>query len=235
VEGQERVSPILTNEYQIVTDSAGPGKFRGGAGVIKTSTLGAADKTVISYICDRERSIVWGINGGLPSSPHGLSLTRAGSAKTEWLGSVFSNVELHSGDVFSRPTAGGGGYGDPLQRDPQRVCEDVADDYVSVERALTDYGVVIRVIDKGLAAYEVDSESTEAARSELRRTRRARLAEPAEEVARKFRAGVLSVLDVVRHYAVILDWATGEVLETTTSQFREMFHKRTAARWADDG
>jgi N-methylhydantoinase B len=235
VEGQERVSPILTNEYQIVTDSAGPGKFRGGAGVIKTSTLGAADKTVISYICDRERSVVWGINGGLPSTPHGLSLTRAGGMETEWLGSVFSNVELSSGDVFSRPTAGGGGYGDPLQRDPKLVCEDVADEYVSVERALTDYGVVIRAIDKDLAAYEVDSEGTEAARAEQRQTRRARLVEPAEEVARKFRAGVLSVLDVVRHYAVILDWSTGEVLETTTSQFREMFHKRTAAHWVDDG
>jgi N-methylhydantoinase B len=234
VEGQERVSPILTNEYQIVTDSAGPGKFRGGAGVIKTSTLGAADKTVISYICDRERSIVWGINGGLPSSPHGLSLTRAGSAKTEWLGSVFSNVELRSGDVFSRPTAGGGGYGDPLQRDPQLVCEDVADDYVSLERALTDYGVVIRVIDQDLAAYEVDADATEAARAAQRRVRRGKLAEPAEEVAKKFRAGTLSVLDVVRHYGVILDWATGEVLETTTSQFREMFRKRTTSHWVDD-
>jgi len=44
----------------------------------------------------------------------------------------------------------------------------------------------------------------------------------------------LSVLDVVRRYAVILDWGTGEVLETTTSQFRQMFHKRTSAHWADE-
>jgi N-methylhydantoinase B len=233
VEGQERVSPILTNEYQIVTDSGGPGKFRGGAGVVKTSTLGEADKTVISYICDRERSVVWGINGGLPSTPHGLSLTRAGSTAPEWLGSVFSNVELRSGDIFSRPTAGGGGYGDPLQRDPQLVCEDVADEYVSAERALTDYGVVIRVIDKDLAEYEVDAEATAAARAGQRAARRARLAEAPEHVAAKFRAGALSVLDVVRHYAVILDWGTGDVLETSTRQFREMFHKRTSAHWVD--
>jgi N-methylhydantoinase B len=49
VEGQERVSPILTTEYQVLTDSPGPGRWRGGAGVRKTSILREADKTVISY------------------------------------------------------------------------------------------------------------------------------------------------------------------------------------------
>jgi len=104
---------------------------------------------------------------------------------------------------------------------------------VSVERALTDYGVVIRVIDQDLAAYEVDADATAAARAVQRRVRRGKLAEPAEEVAKKFRVDALSVLDVVRHYGVILDWATGEVLEITTNQFREMFHKRTTAHWVD--
>jgi N-methylhydantoinase B len=127
VEGQERVNPILTTEYEVLTDSPGPGKWRGGAGVRKTSILREAEKTVISYICDRERAVVWGINGGLPSIPHGLHLKRAGTEQIEWLGSVFSDVPLASGDVFSRPTAGGGGYGDPLERDPALVREDVAD------------------------------------------------------------------------------------------------------------
>ena len=120
VEGQERGCPVLTDEYQILTDSAGPGRWRGGVGVRKTSTLLQADRSVISYICDRERAVVWGIEGGLPSMPHGLSLKRAADGKDEWLGSVFSDVPLASGDVFSRPTAGGGGYGDPLERDPVR-------------------------------------------------------------------------------------------------------------------
>ena len=137
VEGQERGSPILTTEYQVLTDSPGPGKWRGGAGVRKASILREADKTVISYICDRERAVVWGIQGGLPSMPHGLSLIRAGGDKVDWLGSAFSDVAIHSGDVFTRPTAGGGGFGDPLERDPIAVREDVADDYVSVERART--------------------------------------------------------------------------------------------------
>ena len=231
VEGQERISPVLTNEYQILTDSAGPGKWRGGAGVRKTSTLGEADRTVISYICDRERAIVWGIEGGLPSMPHGLTLRRAGEARDEWLGAVFSDVPLASGDVFSRPTAGGGGYGDPLEREPGLVREDVADDYVSIERARKDYGVVVRVIDADLAEYVVDEEATAQERDRIRSLRRAWLTTPPEEVARRYRIGELDQLDVVRQYGVVLDWATGEVLARSTAQFREMFEKRAAAHW----
>jgi N-methylhydantoinase B len=233
VEGQERVSPILTNEYQILTDSAGPGKWRGGAGVRKTSTLGAADRTVISYICDRERAIVWGIEGGLPSMPHGLSLKRAGADRAEWLGSVFSDVSINSGDVFSRPTAGGGGYGDPLERDPERVREDVADDYVSLERARRDYGVVLNVVDADLAKYAIDAEATRRERDMIRRNRRAWLREDPHNVAQRYSAGEIDQLDVVRRYGVILDWGSGEVLERSTAQFREMFRKRAAAHWSD--
>ena len=105
IEGQERLSPILANEFEIQCDSAGPGKFRGGTGVVKTITLREADKTVLSYICDRERAIVWGIKGGLPSMPHGLWVKRAATGEKEWLGTIFSDVDIHSGDVFSRPTA----------------------------------------------------------------------------------------------------------------------------------
>lgn len=188
---------------------------------------------MISYICDRERAIVWGIQGGLPSMPHGLSLTRKGGDKVDWLGSAFSDVALNSGDVFSRPTAGGGGFGDPLERDPALVREDVADDYVSLERARKDYGVVLRVIDKDLAEYAVDADATHAERARIRAQRRAWLTEDPESVATKFRSGELDALDAVRHFAVILDWDTGAVLPKSTAQFREMFAKRASAYWAD--
>ena len=233
VEGQERNSPILTDEYQILTDSAGPGRWRGGVGVRKTSTLREADRAVISYICDRERAVVWGINGGLPSMPHGLSLTRAPDGRKEWLGSVFSDVPIRSGDVFSRPTAGGGGYGDPLEREPSAVREDVADDYVSLERARKDYGVVLRVVDRDLAEYEVDEAATAQERSRIRAARRGWIAEDPEGVADRFRRGELEALDVVRRHAVVLDWDSGIVLPDSTRQFREMFEKRTAAHWRD--
>src|SRR4030081_3607585 len=107
-EAQERANPILTTECEILKDSPGPGKWRGGAGVVKTSRMLKAEKTVISYICDRERAVVWGIEGGLPSMPHGLTLKRAGAEAEERLGSIFSDVPIRAGGVFSPPTSRGG-------------------------------------------------------------------------------------------------------------------------------
>jgi N-methylhydantoinase B len=235
VEGQERANPILTTEFEILKDSAGPGKWRGGAGARKTSIMLEAEKTVISYICDRERAIVWGIEGGLPSMPHGLSIKRAGAEKEDWLGSVFSDVPIGVGDVFSRPTAGGGGFGDPLERDPALVLEDVIDDYVSIERAAKDYGVVIKAIDPEICAYQIDEAATRSAREKIRSERGGWLATDPEEVAAGYRAGKIDTLDVVRRYAVVLDWDSGALLPVSTGQFREMFHKRSAAAWAKGG
>jgi N-methylhydantoinase B len=231
VEGQERGAPILTTEFEIITDSAGPGKWRGGVGVRKTSVLREGENTVLSYICDRERAVVWGTNGGLPSMPHGLHVRRAGASEDTWLGSVFSDVPLQPGDLFSRPTAGGGGYGDPLDRDPEKVKADVIDDYVSVERAARDYGVVLKEIDKDLCEYEIDFAATERARAAMRAERKAWLDEPPETVAAKFRAGEIDAMDAVRRYAVILDWGSGELLPKSTEQFREQFRKRSLAHW----
>src|SRR4051794_17113243 len=143
VEGQERLSPILTTEHELLPDSAGPGEFRGGVGVTKGAILKQSENTVMSYLCDRERSILWGIHGGLPSNPLGVLLTRA-NGDQELLGAAFANVSLREGDVFSRPSAGGGGFGDPLDRDATRVLNDVIDGYVTVARAARDYGVVVR-------------------------------------------------------------------------------------------
>jgi N-methylhydantoinase B len=230
LEGQERLSPVVTTQHAIRTDSGGPGKFRGGCGVEKGATLTAAERTVMSYCCDRARSIAWGIEGGLPSLPHGVWLN-PGREDERFLGAVFSNVPIVAGDMFTRPSAGGGGYGDPLERDPDRVCEDIADGYVSIERALKDYGVVIREIDADLSQYEVDREATTAARTRMAAARRGWLEEDAESVAERYRAGELDVLDLVRHYGVILDWGTGELLPKTTVTFRAMLQRRSASHW----
>jgi N-methylhydantoinase B len=232
VEGQERGNPVLTTECEILKDSPGPGKWRGGAGVRKTSRMLEAEETVISYICDRERAIVWGIEGGLPSMPHGLTLKRAGATGEERLGTIFSDVPIGPGDVFSRPTAGGGGFGDPLERDPALVAEDVKDDYVSVERAAKDYGVVIRAIDADLCEYEVDAAATTALRSQIREKRLAWARADPESVAARYRAGEIDALDVVRRHAVILDWGTGALLPESTRQFREVFERRSVAKWS---
>lgn len=231
VEGQERANPILTTRFEAETDSAGPGKWRGGVGVRKVSTMLDSANTVISYICDRERAVVWGIEGGLPSMPHGLTLTRAGK-EPEWLGAMFSDVPIGPGDEFDRPTAGGGGFGDPLERDPEKVLEDVIDDYVSVERAAKDYGVIVIPVDPEICEYKLDLEATKAEREAIRNNRIGWFRKPPKDVASDYRDGKIDKLDAVRRHAVILDWETGELLPNSTAQFREMFEKRTVAAWS---
>lgn len=230
-EGNERVNPTRADEFQIKQDSPGPGKWRGGAGVIKASTLLEADNTVMSYICDRERAVVWGVEGGLPSMPHGLMVQHADTGEEKWLGSVFSNYKIKSGDKFTRPTAGGGGYGDPMERDPERVRQDVIDEYVSVKRAEIDYGVVIRVIDADMLEYEIDEAATERARAHIRQNRVGWARMDPEIVSRLYQKGEIDEMDAVRKYAVILDWGTGELMPNSTGQFRESFEKRSVAHW----
>ncbi|OWY06330.1 hydantoinase B/oxoprolinase family protein [Thioclava sp. IC9] len=230
-EGNERVNPTRTTEFQILRDSAGPGKWRGGAGVQKTSILLDSEDAVMSYICDRERAVVWGVEGGLPSMPHGLTIRRNGESERKWLGSVFSDYPVHPGDEFARPTAGGGGFGDPLERAPEKVRDDVIDDYVSIERAARDYGVVLKQIDADLGEYEVDERATDRLRAEIRAERVQWARMDPEKVAALYNAGEIDMLDAVRRYAVILEWETGELLPKTTAQFRETFERRTVAHW----
>ncbi|MGR3496152.1 hydantoinase B/oxoprolinase family protein [Citreimonas sp.] len=230
-EGNERVNPTRTTEFQILRDSPGPGKWRGGAGVQKTSILLESESAVMSYICDRERAVVWGIEGGLPSMPHGLTIRRNGETEAKWLGSVFSDYPVHTGDEFARPTAGGGGFGDPLERDVDKVREDVIDEYVSVERAARDYGVVITEIDPDLCEYEVDTAATEKLRAEIRAARLDWARMDPQQVADLYKSGEIDALDAVRRYAVILEWETGDLLPKTTAQFRETFERRSVAHW----
>lgn len=230
IEGQERLSPVLTTVHQIGTDSGGPGRFRGGLGIEKGGTLVDATKTVMSYCCDRARSITWGIEGGLPSIPHGVWMNK-GTDQEKFLGSNFSAVPLQSGDSFTRPSAGGGGYGDPLDRPFDEVLEDVIDDYVSIERAAKDYGVIIREIDRELDQFEIDEAASTLLRQQIRADRPVWLTADPVAVAEKYRAGAVDMLDVIRRHGVILDWGTGELFPETTAEFRKSMKKRSSSHW----
>lgn len=230
IEGQERLSPVLTTVHQIGTDSGGPGRFRGGLGIEKGGTLVDATKTVVSYCCDRARSITWGSEGGLPSIPHGVWMNK-GTDQEKFLGSNFSAVPLHSGDSFTRPSAGGGGYGDPLERPFDEVLEDVIDEYVSIGRAAKDYGVIIREIDRELDQFEIDEAASTELRQQIRADRPAWLTADPVVVAEKYRAGEVDMLDVIRRHGVILDWGTGELFPETTSEFRKSMEKRSLSHW----
>lgn len=231
LEGQERLSPMTIIRSEVFQDSAGPGRFRGGCGAVKVTRVSHAEGAVLSYSCDRARAITWGIQGGLPSLPQGVWLTPRGSTETEFLGAIFSNYPLREGDVFSRAAAGGGGYGDPLDRDVGAVLNDVADEYVSVERARRDYGVVILTIDIELCRYVVDEEATVREREAIRSARAGWLEEDPEVIARRYRDGELALLDLVRRYGVIVDWGTGELLPRTTETYRTTLRKRSATYW----
>src|SRR5699024_1503550 len=148
-----------------------------------------------------------------------------------YLGATFSNVPIVPGDTFTRPSAGGGGFGDPMERDIDAVLEDVIDGYVSLERARKDYGVVIQEIDAELDQFEVDYHATETTREDIRRNRAQWLQESPQEVARWYLDGKIDVHDAVRQYGVILDWGTAELFSKTTEQYRESMQKRSATYW----
>jgi N-methylhydantoinase B len=141
---------------------------------------------------------------------------------------VFSGVPVAADDSFVRPAAGGGGLGDPLERDLGRVLDDVIDGYVSAERAARDYGVVIEPVDREIDEWRIDEPATTALRADIRSKRNGWLSEDPEHVAARLRAGALRVEDVVRWHGVICDWDTGTVLPRSTEQFRAAMRMRGA-------
>ena len=164
-------------------------------------------------------------------SPHGVWVN-PGRSNERYLGSLFSGVPLNQGDTVVRPSAGGGGLGDPLLRDVDAVLEDVVQGYVSIDRAKKDYGVIIKEVDRDLGDYEVDLAATEKERDRIDRERVGWLDEDAEKIAERYRKKELSAIDLIRQYGVIVDWGSGKLLEKTTSQFREMLKRRTVPYWA---
>jgi N-methylhydantoinase B len=147
------------------------------------------------------------------------------------MGTIFSNVPLRRGDVFRKPSAGGGGLGDPLERDPKLVLEDAIDGYVTIERAKKDYGVVVIAIDPEVLSFEIDLEATARERDFIRRNRKDWLQEDPETVAQMFRDGEIDVLDAIRKYGVIINLKNNTLLSKTTRQFREMLQRRMVPHW----
>lgn len=233
MESQERAAPVITSGFELATDSGGPGKHRGGLGAVKGHWLRDAAGIVLSYCNDRERSISWGMWGGAPSCPGGLWLhhSQGPESDREYLGAIFSNRPVDAGDRMERMSSGGGGLGDPLDRDVSDVCEDVLDEYVSVERARKDYGVVFSAVDRESCTCTVDEQATARERERIRAERASWLQADPEDIARQYRDGTLDALDLVRHYGVIVRWGTGELLPKTTQQFRAMLHRRMTPHW----
>ena len=165
----ERWHPIRYTRIDGVVDSAGAGKFRGGFGMGRNFT--ALAEMVITCHGDRGEVTPYGLAGGRNGGPNSLGKNK-GTSQEENLGVSATGIRLKPGDHITHDSNGGGGYGDPLERDPEAVLEDAIDGYVSLESAREVYGVAIQVVDEEVLDYRVDREETAKLRKRLARRKR---------------------------------------------------------------
>ena len=159
VEVQERLYPILTERYELVTDSAGAGYHRGGLGVTRDFRLTHSDGT-LSVLGSRAVAEVWGWDGGMPAMGSGLVYDAGGCGEVS-LGVMRSGVRVEADRVIQFWEGGGGGWKDPLTRPQEWVLDDVIDGYVSVDAARDVYGVAITAIDEGACtSHAIDLDET---------------------------------------------------------------------------
>jgi N-methylhydantoinase B len=139
VEETERNYPVRITRYELVDNSEGAGRWRGGLG-LRRDYLFLDHEASFTVLADRDRWGPWGLFGGSDGERATYTLNPDGEARS--LGSK-TTVELQPGDVVSYRTCGGGGYGPPAERDPGRVLGDVREGKVSLARAREVYGVAI--------------------------------------------------------------------------------------------
>jgi N-methylhydantoinase B len=131
----EQLFPHILRGRNFITDSGGPGQWRGGCGSHFIKEV--RTPTQINQYVVNQRHTHPGIAGGQDGSP---DICFVGDTKVE---TAVSGYPLDTGDRLDYKFGGGGGWGDPLLRDPQAVLDDVWDEYVSIEAARRDYGVVV--------------------------------------------------------------------------------------------
>jgi N-methylhydantoinase A/oxoprolinase/acetone carboxylase beta subunit len=151
VEVFETRFPFRTLAYGLIPDSGGPGRHRGGLAVRRDLEVLAPEITV-SAMLDRVERGAWGLFGGKPGRCAALLVKRAGADRFEDFCEAFgtaspskvSGVVLRQGDVVRIESAGGGGFGDPRDRNPARVRRDVCDGLVGGDEAERRYGAALR-------------------------------------------------------------------------------------------
>jgi N-methylhydantoinase B len=155
----EKYYPLRIESYRVRVDSGGAGYHRGGHGVAKTYRF-LTDGT-ISFQDDRAVTYPWGYNGGR----HGASsekLVIHTDGSEERLPSKVESFPVKKDDRLVFSTAGAGGLGDPLDREPERTAADVHAGLVSVEAAASKYGVIVS------ADGVIDQKATERERERMR-------------------------------------------------------------------
>jgi len=157
IEVTESEQPLQITAYEFIQDAMGPGKFRGGAPFRREYKLLAAE-AILQVRSDRRDFRPYGLYGGGPGKPsmNYLNPDRNPAPLPSKL-----TMTMRKGDLFRHEVAGAGGWGDPLDRDPALVLQDVRNEFVSAAAAREDYGVVI-------AGDRVDAVETAALRQQMR-------------------------------------------------------------------
>jgi N-methylhydantoinase B len=139
VEAMEMEFPLRIERYELVTDSGGPGKYRGGMGIVRDMRL-LANNAGASLRSSRQKFPAPGMAGGLPGGL-GTFIRNPGTATETRLGMTTSGTPFANGDVLRVMSPGGGGYGDPRERDPAAVRRDLVEGKISADVARKVYGL----------------------------------------------------------------------------------------------
>jgi N-methylhydantoinase B len=172
VEIIESEFPTRVIRFELIQDSGGAGEFRGGLG-IRREYLNLEDAR-FSIRSAKHVIPPNGSNGGAPGRTGDIWINPE-TAAAKRLPTRYADYPLQKGDVFRLDTPGGGGFGDPLRRAPERVLADVAEGNVSVEAAERQYGVVVRRDRHG---WSVDTAATQQRRAEMAASSRPAEAKP---------------------------------------------------------
>ena len=161
-EYQEAYYPLSIDEYSTREDTGGAGRHRGGHGITKIYTF--EEDGAITFQDDRAHTYPWGVEGGTHGETSEKTLIRADGTEED-LPSKVENVPVRAGDKLAFSTAGGGGLGDPLERDPNLVAQEVRRNLLSEDIVYEKYGVALD--EDGT----IDETATETRREEIRRNR----------------------------------------------------------------
>jgi N-methylhydantoinase B len=157
--------PLLVEKLALRTDSGGAGKRRGGLGYDKHYRALVDCRTIVT--ADRMRLGCYGVNGGKAGKPFRVTVDIEGTPRE--LGGLVDGEPVRAGEIVAVVTTGGGGWGDPLEREPERVLRDVLEGKVSLAAARDEYGVLLRTIPND--EYELDAQGSAKLREELRARR----------------------------------------------------------------
>lgn len=153
--------PFIVESLSLAVDSGGAGQFRGGLGYEKHIRM-LKDAHFMS-IADRSILACWGVKGGKAGTPFQVVIDAGGPNERE-VDALADAEEVKAGEIIRIRTTGGGGWGNPLDRDPELVVRDVRWRKVSTEAALADYGVVLTgSVDDDTLSYDAEATAAERA------------------------------------------------------------------------